>query len=151
VCSASGNRNTGNVSISGGPQSYSIDPAGDFITGENCSLTLDTSAITDQDGTPDTLLDPGSIAFTPVADPPPSVLSTTPVNGDDSFPSAGEIVVLFSEDVTLSAGAFALTCDTSPGISLSYATSGTSFTIDTGTALVAGDACTFTIDRTKVV
>ncbi|MCB1559896.1 MAG: tandem-95 repeat protein [Xanthomonadales bacterium] len=150
ICSVSGNRNTGNVVVTGGPGNYEIDPATDFIAGENCTLTLDAGAITDQDGTPDTLVDPGSIAFTPAADPPPTVLSTTPMDGNASFPSAGDIVVLFSEPVTLSAGAFALACDTSTGISLNHANSGTSFTINTGTALVAGDACTFTINRTKV-
>jgi len=150
ICSVSGNRSPANVAVSGGPIDYSLDPASDFIAGENCTLTFNTSAVTDQDGSADTLVDPGSIAFVPVADAPPAVLSTTPMDGDSSFPSAGDIVVMFSEPVTLTAGAFDLSCNTSSGISLSHATSGTSFTINTGTALVAGDACTFTVDRTKV-
>ena len=150
ICSVSGNRSPANVAVSGGPTDYSLDPASDFIAGENCTLTFNTSAVTDQDGSADTLVDPGSIAFVPVADAPPAVLSTTPTDGDSSFPSAGDIVVMFSEPVTLTAGAFDLSCNTSSGISLSHAMSGTSFTINTGTALVAGDACTFTVDRTKV-
>ncbi|MEZ5484068.1 MAG: Ig-like domain-containing protein [Lysobacteraceae bacterium] len=151
TCSISGSRDPSNVSVSGGPVGYSLDPNSDFITGENCTLTLDPGAITDQNGAINTLVDPGSIAFVPVADAPPTVMSTTPMDGNDEFPSAGDIVVLFSEPVTLSAGAFALTCDTSTGISLSHGMSGTSFTINTGTALVAGDSCTFTVDRTKVM
>ena len=150
ICSVSGNRSLANVAVSGGPIDYSLDPASDFIAGENCTLTFNTSAVTDQDGSADTLVDPGSIAFVPVADAPPAVLSTTPTDGDSSFPSAGDIVVMFSEPVTLTAGAFDLSCNTSSGISLSHVMSGTSFTINTGTALVAGDACTFTVDRTKV-
>ncbi|MCB0251726.1 MAG: endonuclease, partial [Anaerolineae bacterium] len=148
--SVSGNRSPANVAVSGGPTDYSLDPASDFIAGENCTLTFNTSAVTDQDGSADTLVDPGSIVFVPVADAPPAVLSTTPMDGDSSFPSAGDIVVMFSEPVTLTAGAFDLSCNTSSGISLSHVMSGTSFTINTGTALVAGDACTFTVDRTKV-
>src|SRR5690606_3458293 len=140
----------GNVSVSGGPSSFSIDPDTDFSAAETCVLSLSTAAITDQDGTPDTLVDPGTITFTPAPDAPPTVLSITPMDGNASFPSAGDIVVMFGESVTMSPAAFSLTCVASTGIPLSHAASGTSFTFNPGTALVSGDACTYAIDRTKI-
>lgn len=148
ACSVSGARGPAEMAISGGPSDYTLNPNVDFTQGESCVLSLNPAQITDLDGTQDALAGPNSIAFTPDAplvNQPPAVLSTTPMQGDDNFPPAGDLVVLFSEAVTVSPGAFTLTCNTSTGISLSHAASGTSFSIDTGTALVAEDSCTFTI------
>lgn len=153
ACDVSGARGPADVVLSGGPSSFWLNPDADFSEGETCTLTLDPSAIEDLDGSADALVDPGSIAFVPAApvvNQPPVVLSTTPMAGSSDFPSAADIAVLFNEAVTLSPGAFTLACDASTGISLSHALSGTSFSIDTGTALVAGDACTFTIVATLV-
>src|SRR5690606_15379331 len=86
----------------------------------------------------------------PPANAPPVVLSTTPMDGDDDFPGAADLVVLFSEAVNLGAGAFTLVCDTTSGIVLSYPSSGTSFTIDTGTVLVSEEHCTFTIEADAI-
>lgn len=153
TCSVTGTRGEADVTLGGGPSSFTLNPALDFSEGESCTLVLDPSAIEDVDGTVDALVDPGSIAFVPAApvvNQPPTVLSTTPMSGSSDFPSAADIVVLFSEAVTISPGAFTLACDSSTGISLSHALSGTSFSIDTGTALVASDACTFTVVATLV-
>ncbi len=82
---------------------------------------------------------------------PPSVVSTTPANGSSSFPAAGDLSVNFSEAVTLASGALSLQCATSGTVTLSYPSSGTAFTASTGTALHAGEACTFTVTAAKVV
>ncbi len=148
TCSVSGARGPADVAISGGPSDYTLDPNVDFTQGESCVLSMNPAQITDLDGPQDALSGPNSIAFTPAAplvNQPPAVLSTTPMQGDDNFPPAGDLVVLFSEQVSVVPGAFTLVCNTSTGISLSHAASGTSFNIDTGTALVAEDSCTFTI------
>lgn len=76
---------------------------------------------------------------------PPSVTATTPTNGATNFPAAGNLGATFSESVTAGAGAFTLSCATSGTVALTYPSSGTSFTINTNTALVAGEACTFTV------
>lgn len=152
-CGDSGDRVVGDAVVTGGPTIWTINPNLDFQAGETCELRLNASDIADQDGVPDAPVDNIFVDFTPavpMVNQPPAVLSTTPMHNGTGFPSAGDIVVLFSEAVTLQPGAFALTCTASSGIVLGHANSGTSFTIDTGTALVASDACTFTIDRTKV-
>ncbi|QQP95596.1 endonuclease [Lysobacter enzymogenes] len=82
---------------------------------------------------------------------PPSVTSTVPTSGASNFPSAGDLSVNFSEAVTLAAGALFLECATSDTVALTYPSSGTAITASTGTALHAGEACTFTVVASKVV
>lgn len=81
---------------------------------------------------------------------PPTVVSTTPANGATNFPAAGDLNITFSESVTTSPNPFTLTCATSGGVSLIQPASGTSFNITTGTALVAGEACTFTAIASRI-
>jgi VCBS repeat-containing protein len=153
ACTVSGTIGPLDSTVGGGPSAFSINPVSDLLQGESCVLTLNAAQITDQDGTPDPLAGPASIAFTvaaPIVNQPPVVLSTTPMDGDDTFPPAGNLVVLFNEPVTLAPGAFSLDCTVSTGIVLDHAASGTSFSIGTGTALVAEDACTFTIHASLV-
>lgn len=80
----------------------------------------------------------------------PTVVSTTPANGATNFPAAGDLNITFSESVTTSPNPFTLNCATSGGVSLIQPASGTSFTINTGTALVAGEACTFTAIASRI-
>ncbi|MFD0724702.1 endonuclease [Lysobacter brunescens] len=77
--------------------------------------------------------------------PPPTVTGTTPSNGATNFPAAGNLGASFSESVTAAAGAFTLSCANSGNVGLTYPSSGSSFSISTNTALVGGEACTFTI------
>ena len=76
---------------------------------------------------------------------PPAVTSTTPTAGSTSFPAAGNLAATFSESVTAAAGAFTLSCASSGSVALTYPSSGSNFSISTNTALVAGEACTFTV------
>lgn len=82
--------------------------------------------------------------------PAPTVTSTTPANGSNSFPAAGDLAVGFSEAVTLASGALTLQCAQSGAVALSYPSSGTSFTASTGTALFAGESCTYTVVASQV-
>jgi len=81
---------------------------------------------------------------------PPSVTSTTPAAGASNFPAAGDLVANFSEAVSLAAGALTLQCATSGAVALTYPSSGTAISASTGTALHAGEACTFTVVASKV-
>lgn len=82
--------------------------------------------------------------------PAPTVTSTTPTNGSNSFPAAGDLAVSFSEAVTLASGALTLQCASSGTVALTYPSSGTSFTASTGTALVAGESCTYAVVAAQV-
>jgi endonuclease I len=153
ACTTSGTFDVADATVSGGPTSYGIDPDGDLVEGESCTLQLDAASILDIDGTADALVGDDQIAFTvaaPVVNAPPQVVSTIPVDGAASFPSAGDLSVTFSEPVNIASGAFTLACAASTGIVLSYPAAGTTISIDTGTALVHEDTCTFSIDEALV-
>ncbi|MDQ1107202.1 endonuclease I [Stenotrophomonas rhizophila] len=81
---------------------------------------------------------------------PPSASTTTPEQGATSFPAAADLAVTFSESVTVSAGAFTLSCGQSGTVPLTHASSGTRFTLSTNTALVAGEACRFDIRAARI-
>lgn len=81
---------------------------------------------------------------------PPSVSTTTPEQGATSFPAAADLAVTFSESVTVSAGAFTLSCGQSGTVPLTHASSGTRFTLSTSTALVASEACRFDIRAARI-
>ena len=87
-----------------------------------------------------------SFSGTTPPNPVPTVTSTTPVNGATDFPAAGNLGITFSEPVIAGPGAFTLACATFGDINITWptTTAATSFSIDTGTALPAGVACTFT-------
>lgn len=82
----------------------------------------------------------------------PTLVSTTPVAGSDTFPPAADIGITFSEPVTAAAGAFRLDCRTSPkaAIALDGPTQGTSFSLSPARTLVGSDSCTLTIDATRI-
>ncbi|MCA9968904.1 MAG: ExeM/NucH family extracellular endonuclease [Anaerolineales bacterium] len=64
TCTASGSHP---ATVSGGPLSYTLDPAADFATGESCTLTIFASQVADQDGTPDNLPADVFVTFSTVA------------------------------------------------------------------------------------
>jgi endonuclease I len=153
VCSLSGTRDVADTVVSGTNAVYGINPLLDFDPSETCTLTLDANQITDRGGTAQTLSGPNTVAFTvgpPTVNDPPVVLATTPMNGDTTFPPAGNLSVMFSETVNLLANAFTLSCAQSGSVALSSAASGMSFSIDTATALIGGESCTFTIVAKRV-
>jgi len=69
VCATSG---THTASQSGGPTSYTLDPSGDFVQGESCTVTVFASQVTDvdTDDPPNTMAGDSSFSFTTVAPPP---------------------------------------------------------------------------------
>lgn len=82
--------------------------------------------------------------------PPPAITSTVPADNATGVASASDLAVNFSESVTLAAGAFALQCSQSGAVALTHATSGSAFTLSTGTALRSGETCALTVTASKV-
>ena len=80
----------------------------------------------------------------PPTDPAPTIISTSPSNNATSVPVAGDLSVVFSEEVTVSSGAFMLSCGATT-IPLSFPSNGRNIAISTNTALSSGASCTFTI------
>ncbi len=83
--------------------------------------------------------------------PRPTVSSTTPANGATDFPAAGNLSAVFSEQVAIASGAFTLSCATSGTVALTYPSSAnTTASVSTNSALVGGEACTFTVVGSKI-
>ncbi len=80
----------------------------------------------------------------------PTISSTTPTQGATGFPAAGGLAVGFSEAVTLSSGALALSCASSGNVALTHPTSGTRFALSTNIALVGGERCTLAITASAI-
>lgn len=131
-----------------------VNPGADLPQTATCTLSAPASSITDVDtgDPPDALTAPISISFTTV-DSAPSVTSTTPADGAGNVGTTTDVTVTFSEPVTVAAGAFTLVCGTSPGSPIATTTAttdDTTFTFSPTSALTPGDACTGTVDHTKV-
>jgi Bacterial Ig-like domain/PKD domain len=74
------------ASVSGSAGSYLLDPESDFANGEQCTVALDSTLVTDRDGSPDELAGPVSWSFTTVAAPtnqPPTVSAGGPYTVDE--------------------------------------------------------------------
>ncbi|MFC0679934.1 endonuclease [Lysobacter korlensis] len=82
--------------------------------------------------------------------PAPTVTSTTPTDGATGVAASSSLAATFSESVSLATGAFTLQCSLSGAVPLSHPTSGSSFTITTGTTLRAGETCAFTVVASRV-
>lgn len=155
-CDVSGLFDIATSDVSGGPVTWYITPETELSPGESCTLTLDPAQITDLDDEPDTLVDPGPIAFDVVAPPPnepPQLVSTIPANGANNFPAAGNLQAVFDEPVTADTGAFTLQCSNHGAVSLTWNSpdGGRTWNIAPGALLDGGEACTFTLHASSIL
>src|SRR4029079_7346227 len=88
----------------------------------------------------------GSHTGTTPGDDAPSVASTTPANGAIDVSLGSNIVVTFSEPVTVTGASFALTCETTGAHSFGLSGSGATYTLDPATDFGVGETCTLTVD-----
>ncbi len=141
-CATSGDHG---ATLAGGPTTFTLTPSTAFAAGENCTWTILAGGVTDLDGTPDHLAIDYIVAFTTVAPSttPPTVASTTPVDGARNVAIASDVRVTFSEAVT-TINAFTLACD-STSITLDETGTGATRTLTPATVLPASGTCTFTI------
>lgn len=151
----------GQITASGGPASgrtstnLPVSESGSTAAGTSLQLSGSGSAYSQfawQNSATQTFgaCNNGQSFTTSTPNTPPSVTSTTPGNGASNFPAAGDLVANFSEAVTLASGALTLQCATSGTVALTYPSSGTAITASTGTALHAGESCTFTVVASQV-
>ena len=92
-CGTSG-AHTGTVT--GGPTTYSVDPAIDFAVGESCTVTIHAAGVTDQDADdpPDTMATDTGFGFA-IVDAPPTVNEppTVQAGGPYTVVEAGSVEV----------------------------------------------------------
>ncbi len=93
---------------------------------------------------------PAHLCGTASEDSAPTVSSTLPANGG-SLARTDNLVITFSEPVTLTDPWFTLSCATSGSHSAAVSDADPVFTLDPETDFTGGESCTLTIDHTKVV
>lgn len=148
TCSASG---TVAAAVSGGPQTYIIDPLVDFTNAEMCSVQITASRVTDAAGNP--LPADETWSFTTVligGDRPPYVTGTAPVNGAGDVPLSTDLTVTFNEDVVISAQTFTLDCSISEALTVSVEGGAQQFVINPDTDLAQGDRCIARVNAAQV-
>ncbi len=148
-CNLSG---THTAVVGGGPSTYSLTPSPAFAADETCTWTILASGVTDIDGTPNPLANDVVVTFTtldPGSIPAPGVIYSLPAQGATRVPFASDIRLSFSEIVTTTAGAFALTCNGAP-IALGEVGTGVVRTLIPVSVMPTGANCVFAIDADKV-
>ena len=145
-CAGSG---THPATVSGGPTTFTLDPATDFAGSEDCTLTIVASQVTDQDTNdpPDAMASDVVVEFTTAAPPDdaPTVTSTMPADSAADVAVDADLSVTFSEPVDVADGGFGLACDTSGAHPVAVAGGPTTFTLDPTTDFATGEGCSLTI------
>jgi len=87
ACGTSGTRtpSAGNVTVTGGPTTFTLDPTSDFAQNETCTLTVFAAQVTDQDGSPNNMAANFTSGFTTQTPLPdictnPNHPALTPIN-----------------------------------------------------------------------
>ncbi len=86
----------------------------------------------------------------PEPDVAPAVASINPANGAVDVPLIQDIVVTFTEDVTLADGWFTLSCSVSGTHTAQVSGGPAVYTLNPDTDFVYGDTCTFTVHQLSV-
>lgn len=138
---------SGSVSgaATGGPRTYAIDPAVNLAPNEFCALTVLGNAVTDLDGMHEVMGADATIGFTVAPDTAPTVAQTQPADNASGVAVDSNVVVTFSEPVTIAAGAFDLVCNESGAKPIAVSGGPVVFTLDPATDFDFLETCALTV------
>ena len=140
-----GTSNTHTAIVTGGPTSWTLDPTTDFAFGETCTVTIVAAQVVDLDGTADPMAANYVATFTTGADTAPVVASTSPTAGAGAVSTTANVVVNFSEPVTVAGAWYSIQC-TASNAHTAVATGGpTSYTLNPDVDFANSESCTVTI------
>ncbi len=141
---------------SGGPNVYLLDPVTDFGSSETCTVTVDATKVSDNDGLPPSNMAANHVfSFTTAAltDVAPSVVFNSPANGATNVAWDATVTVGFSEPVTLAAGWYTISCAVSGIHAAAQSIGGPApnvYNLDPTVDFRPSEACTVTVDASKV-
>jgi endonuclease I len=138
------------ASVSGGPSSFTLDPASDFTFGETCTTTVHAALVVDQDGTPNPLAADYVFSFNTAADTAPTVATTTPTNASAGAGVAANITINFSEAVTATGSWFTINCANSGAHAAAAIGGPTSYVLDPAVDFGFLEVCTVTVVAAQV-
>lgn len=146
-CTTSGNVA---VSESGTGATRTLDPTPVLASGEQCTATITAANVIDQDGTPNPMAANYVFSFTVAVDNPPTVTSTTPANGVAEVPVASNLVVNFSEPVTVGGSWYSISCANS-GVHAAVVSGGpSSYTLNPNVNFDLAELCTVTLTASLI-
>jgi predicted extracellular nuclease len=149
-CTSSGSHT---ATVSGGPQSYTLNPDSDFALNETCTVTVDDAFVTDQDANdpPNNMAADYVFDFTTVVvDPAPTVSSTTPANGATNVAIGANLTVNFSENVDVTGNWFTISCANSGSHTATVSGGPQSYTLNPNSDFAYSELCTATIVASQV-
>ena len=129
---------------------FTLDTSTSFTSGELCTVTVVATQVSDDDAIdpPDAMGSDFSFSFT--IDSPPTVTSTSPVDGATEVPVDSNITVTFSEAVGVAAGWFNISCGLS-GVHTAAVSGGpTSFTLNPDVDFALSESCTVTLMAAQI-
>jgi methionine-rich copper-binding protein CopC len=142
------------ASVSGGPSAYTLDPTTDFAYAETCTMTVLGAGVTDMDTNdpPDGIAGDSAVSFTTPAPPDaaPTVVATTPADGDTGIAVGASLRVTFDEPVDLSTGWQSIACGVSGTHTAVVSGGPTVFDLDLDVDLAPSETCTLTINAAQV-
>jgi methionine-rich copper-binding protein CopC len=143
-----------NLTGSGPATSFAFDPAMDLPIGTQCTVTVLAAQVSDDDSAdpPDTMLADYTFSFTTL-DNAPTVQSHTPADNATTQATDSAITVVFSEQVNVTANAFALECPTGTTIAFTNTTGNgpaSSFSLQPNAALPLDTTCSVTVVAAEV-
>lgn len=161
VCSLSGtfSLSAANITVTGGPINFTLDPTIDLQGAETCTVTVFAASVTDTDtqDPPDSMAADHVFSFTTDIDAAPTVQSITPANGAASVAANTTIQLVFSEPVNIpSAAAFSVECPAGLPIGFTVTTpatlpaSASTVVITPASPLPAATTCTVTVFAAQV-
>lgn len=150
LCSTTG---TVGLTLSSNPDAtrYVYTPSTLFASGETCTATVTASAVTDLDGTPQTMTADATSTFTVAVDVAPTVADRRPLAGATNVPTLSPLNVFFSEAVTAADGWLTLSCTASGAHALTITGGPQRFAAQPVPALGGQETCTATVHAALVV
>jgi methionine-rich copper-binding protein CopC len=146
VGATSGTRNVADTVVTGGPTTFTVNPNADFTNGELVTVTVFAAQVSDQDTNDPPQNMAANFVFSFTIDLPPSVTTTVPTNGAIDVLKSSNIVINFSENVTVTTSSFTIECP-SPGNLQTFVVSGSGtnqITLNPNSDLPPGVICTVT-------
>lgn len=135
---------------SGGPSAYILDPTADLQFGENCTVTIESTLVVDQDGTPDNMVADLVFGFSVANDDPPTVQSTVPADSSASVSVVSNVTISFNEPVTVNGEWFGIQCAESLGHPATVSGGPTSYVLDPAIDFDNLEVCTVSVFATQV-
>jgi methionine-rich copper-binding protein CopC len=133
-------------SAPGGTNAFTLNPTADLPGGTTCTVTVTGTEVTDVDtfDPPDNMA--ADYVFTFTTDAAPAVTTTSPTNGATGVATDSNVVVNFTENVTVTTSSFKIECPAVGNLQTFAVTgSGTSaITLNPNANLPAGTTCTVT-------